>query len=919
MALAMPAKKGTMTYTMANGEKIEVKLHGDEHHHFYTTTDGYVLLRDNKGDFTYARNENSKLVDTHVRATNINLRTSEVKSMLSTIDRDASLKLQQISRDELMLKRSPRFKATASNKYESQLSTFPKTGSPRVLVLLVQFSDVKFTLPNPKEAFSNQLKQQGYSDSGATGSVLEYFTASSNGQFTPQFDVYGPITLSRPMSYYGGNDQGGNDLHPAEMITDACALIDDQIDFSVYDNDNDGVVDNIYVYYAGYGEADGGPAASVWPHSWDLHEAFSQEFVFDGKRIDHYACSNELRDGAGSVIAGIGTFCHEFGHVLGLPDLYSTTYTSAFTPGEWSIMDHGSYNNQTRTPPLYSVYERYCMNWVEPTVLDDPCNVTMRSATHIGHYDDVYLIKTSKDTEYYLLENRQQKGWDSYLPHHGMLVWHIDFVPDIWNMNICNVAKQYIDIVEADNDASAYSIEGDPFPGSANVTAFTDDTKPSMRTWNNEKLYAPITEIKEQNGIISFMFKGGKDIFDQVVANKPTEIKAGSFTASWNKVDAATGYLLTVYKVNEDESKSVVTNYDKAEVGNVDNFKVTGLTPLTNYAYELYATNGRFYSKASNLVTLKTLDPTIDFKKVETAAATEVGSTSFVANWKALEEAEYYTINVYTLQLGTPFEDKVDFANNTLPDNWTTDSKTFDSRAAYSVTAPSLKLGDKQYLQSPVYKQDVRGLSFWYRGNTANTENSIVIYGLAKSGWEEIDHIASVLNTSGGIEYKNDNIKAGYSQIKIVFARQTTGYVFLDDVVVYYGGNKEELPLKSYTDLNVGNVTSYLVKGLTPGTTYNYAVFAHNADLRSIESQRISVSLPTSTGISSTTSTANKVVACDGGFVVTSNGCHEVKVYDASGRLVDAFKKEAGSVKRSLNQHGLFIVVCNGVATKIVM
>ena len=155
----------------------------------------------------------------------------------------------------------------------------------------------------------------------------------------------------------------------------------------------------------------------------------------------------------------------------------------------------------------------------------------------------------------------------------------------------------------------------------------------------------------------------------------------------------------------------MVNNYDKAEVGNVDNFKVTGLTPLTNYAYELYATNGRFYSKASNLVTLKTLDPTIDFKKVETAAATEVGSTSFVANWKALEEAEYYTINVYTLQLGTPFEDKVDFANNTIPDSWTTDSKTFDSRAAYSVTAPSLKLGDKQYLQSPVYKQDVRGLS----------------------------------------------------------------------------------------------------------------------------------------------------------------------------------------------------------------
>lgn len=919
MAFAMPAKKGTITYTMANGEKIEVNLHGDEHHHFYTTTDGYVLLRNANGDFTYARTEKSKLVDTYVRATNIDRRTSEVKSMLLNIDRDASLKVQELNRKEVMQKKAPRFTATASNKYESQLSAFPKKGSPRVLILLVEFSDVKFTLPDPHQTFYNQLNQKSYNESGATGSILDYFTASSNGQFTPQFDVYGPVTLPKPMSYYGGNDQGGNDLHPAEMVTDACALFDDQVDFSLYDNDDDGVVDNVYIFYAGYGEADGGPAASVWPHSWDLHEAFSQSFIFDGKRIDHYACSNELRDGEGSVVAGIGTFCHEFGHVLGLPDLYSTTYSSSFTPGKWSIMDYGSYNNQTRTPPLYTVYERFCMNWVEPTILEDPCNVTMRSATRIGHYDDVYMIKTSKDTEYYLLENRQQEGWDTYLPHHGMLVWHIDFVPDIWSMNICNVGKQYIDIVEADNDPSAYSIEGDPFPGSANVTAFTDDTQPSMRTWNNEKLYSPITEIKEQNGVISFMFKGGKDIFDPVVANKPINVKAGSFTASWNKVNAATGYLLTVYKVKEDGLKTVVANYDKAEVGNVDNYKVTGLTPETQYAYELYATNGRFYSKASNLISLVTLEPTIDFKKVETTAATEVNATSFVANWKALEEAEYYTINVYTMQLGTPFENKADFANSTLAENWTTDSKSFDGRSAYCVTAPSLKLGDKQYLQLPVFKQDVRGLSFWYRGNTADTGNNIIIYGLSNNGWEEIDQIASVKNTAGGIEYKNEDIKAGYSQIKIVFARQSTGYVFVDDVVVYYGGNKEELPLKSYTDVNVGNVTSYLVKDLTPGLNYNYAVFGHNDDLRSIESQRISVTLPTSTGINSTASTSDQVMVCEGGFVVKGNGSHEVKVYDASGKLVDAFKKEAGSVKRCLNQHGLFIIVINGVATKIAL
>lgn len=918
-ALAMPAKKGIITYTMPNGEQIEVRMHGDEFHHYYTTTDGYVLLRADDGTFTYARTEDSRLVDTRVRATNVDSRSSDVQAMLRTIDRAASVEAEALVRQRVARKRAPRFRASASNSYESRLSTFPKTGSPRVLVLLVEFSDKKFTLPNPHQAFENQLNQPGYSESGATGSILDYFTDSSNGQFTPQFDLYGPVTLPRPMSYYGGNDQSGNDLHPADMVTDACALVDDQIDFSVYDNDHDGVVDNVYIFYAGYGEADGGPAASIWPHSWDLSEAYSQTFTFDGVRVNHYACSNELRDGQGSVVAGIGSFCHEFGHVLGLPDLYSTNYSSAFTPGNWSIMDHGSYNNQTRTPPLYTAYERYCMNWVSPTILEDPCNVTMRSVTHIGHYDDVYMIKTPKDTEYYLLENRQQQGWDTYIPSHGMLVWHIDFVPDVWNMNICNVSKQYIDIVEADNDASSYSIAGDPFPGSAGVTSFTDETVPSMKTWDGVKLYAPITEIKEQNGIISFMFKGGQDIFDPVVANAPLAVKAGSFTASWNKVNAATGYLLTVYKVLPDGTQELDAAYDKIEVGNVESYEVTGLTPETHYAYEVRATNGKFFSKASNQVTLTTLEPTIDFKRVETLSPSDVSSTSFVAHWEPLPEAESYSLNVYTLQLGTPFSTKEDFTGNTLAEGWTSDSKTFDSRSAYSSAAPSLRLADGQCLQSPAFSQDVRGLSFWYRGNTASEGNTITISGLSKSGWVEIDKIAPVRNTAGGILYQNSEIPAGYSQVKLVFSRQSTGYAYVDDVTVYYGGNKEELPLRQYTGLQVGNVTSFRVEGLTPGTTYNYSVFAHQGDLRSIESQRVGVTLSLASGLDGVSQASRSVVPCQGGFTVTSDQREEVRVYDAQGRLVDSFWKESGTAMYHLGQRGLFVVVTRDGAAKVVL
>lgn len=257
-----------------------------------------------------------------------------------------------------------------------------------------------------------------------------------------------------------------------------------------------------------------------------MTEASNYEYYFDGKKLNHYACSNELRDGGGSIVAGIGVFCHEFSHVMGLPDLYSTSYTSAFTPGEWSVMDYGSYCNKSRTPPTHTAYERYCFGWVEPNVLDNPQNVTMRSMTHIGHYNDVYMIKTPKANEYFILENRQQDKWDKYIPGHGLLVWHIDFVPDIWNMNIVNVSKQYVDIVEADNEPSYYSIDADPFPGTVGVTSFTDDTKPSMTMWDGSKLFSPITEIKEDNGVVTFMFKGGEDIFDPVVAAEPNVVKA---------------------------------------------------------------------------------------------------------------------------------------------------------------------------------------------------------------------------------------------------------------------------------------------------------------------------------------------------------------------------------------------------------
>lgn len=912
---AVPAKPGLIDYSASDGRTISVKLIGDEHSHYYTTEDDYVLLRSDDNSFTYAKMENGKLVTSGIRATNMNERSVEAKAFLATIDKRQELAALAKENENVRIKRVSK----KSSAPESQLVSFPVKGSPRACVILVEFADKKFTLENPHEAFYSQLNEIGYSYGKATGSVRDYFTASSNAQFTPQFDVYGPVTLSHEMSYYGGNDSNGNDIRPYEMVPEACALLDSQIDFSIYDADHDGVIDNIYLYYAGYGEADGGPKGSVWPHSWDVKDAGGLSYYFDGKLLNHYACSNELKGGSGQNIAGIGTFCHEFSHVMGLPDLYSTTYSGAFTPGTWTILDHGSYNNDCMTPPAYTAYERYCMGWLNPKELKEPSNISMVSMGYTGHYGDAYILHTSREYEYYIFENRQKIGWDSYIPGHGMLVWHINFDPDIWALNMVNVSKQYVDIVEADDKGSSYNIEGDPFPGTANVTSFTDDTTPSMITWTGERLYAPITDICEsEDGTITFAFKGGIDIFDKVVAKEAADVRAGSFVAQWNRVDKADSYLLSVYTKDENGRRAYIDGFNKAELGNVNSYKVTGLQPLTTYYYEVCATDGKFFSAASNEVSLTTLAPTIDFKQVTASPATEIGDNSFVANWEPLAEAQYYTLTVFTKQLGEPFTDGVDFSGSKLPDGWTSNSTQTDSRTSYSVTPPSLRFtADGKYLQSPEYNQDVRTVGFWYRGNSSSVDNSIDVLGNVGNDWTVIQSIKPIANTAGGQNVSVASIPDGVRQVKIVFNQAGAGSAVIDDVKIGYGGNFEELPIAAWNKYNVGNVTSYKVTGLEPSTIYSYSVIANADDLSSKESERIQVKLTGGVGTVADGAVEYQVVGDE--LNLTLPKASQVAIYDITGRCIASKMQYDITAAYKLQHSGIYIVKTAGTVFKVVI
>lgn len=491
---AVPAKPTPLKITLSDGTELTVRLHGDESFHFFTTEDNYLITEGADGKYYYA---SQNLTPSEYVVTEIGQRTPEVDRFLRTINREAQWDVNQSKITRLF--------SRDYQKNNLPAKAYPTHGNQKGLVILVEYQDVKFTVDDPKQAFHDLLNKEGYDKNGSLGSAADYYRICSNNEFTPQFDVYGPVTLPNKMSYYGGNDYRGNDKAPEQMVIDACKLLDDEIDFTEYDRDNDGFVDNVYVFYAGKGEANSGIKDTVWPHSWDILYGARKTVKLDGVQLNHYACSNEIN--GRNIMEGIGTFCHEFNHVLGFPDLYATTYTNSFTPGTWTIMDQGSYNNDGHTPPYMTAYERYFLGWLEPTEIG--LNETEDLELEDISKHQAFIIRTDKENEYFILENRQKEGWDKYLLGHGMLIWHIDYNQSVWDRNVVNntPTHQYVDIEEADNTRTTKSIAGDAFPGTKKVTSFTDTTSPSMKTWNNAPVNKPITNITEENGIIKFTIK----------------------------------------------------------------------------------------------------------------------------------------------------------------------------------------------------------------------------------------------------------------------------------------------------------------------------------------------------------------------------------------------------------------------------
>lgn len=447
---------------------------------------------------------------------------------------------QLINRSRITNSRMPKvslrekaMRRVAANGPRREFGVTPLMAS-RGLLILVNYSDLAFQATNTQAQMDSMMNGYNYTYNGATGSSAQYFSDQSNGQYRPHFDVVGPITLPRNMAYYGSNIDGvdGEDQKLGDLVLHACSIASqiDGVDLKNYDADNDGEMDFVYIIYAGKGEADGGASNTIWPASWDMASAVASgytslsktarpsQYTFDGVKIGNFAYSGELNGWSGAR-NGIGTPTHEFSHVLGLPDFYDTYYgtnsSSGKTPGDWDVMDSGPYNNNGKTPPNMSPWEKAFMGWFTPVNLGNTGADLTLYANGTSQYVAYQINSSGTYQDYktsgvcYYIENRQKTGWDAGVPGHGMLIWKVNYDQSIWEANEPNSSYDAdysqanmsgtisYTIVSASGKTTDIGTGADPFPGTGRKTSWSGISS------------KPLTDIQESNQLVSCKYMGG--------------------------------------------------------------------------------------------------------------------------------------------------------------------------------------------------------------------------------------------------------------------------------------------------------------------------------------------------------------------------------------------------------------------------
>ena len=589
-AWAINAAPFLINSTQPDGSVVQIRKVGNEHFNYTLTgEDSVLVVRDSLGYWNYA-DEHGKKTGMRVHAKS--KRGTKEKNFLKKrnsrqiLERFREKRLKQLREQQAdtslspMMLQSSNTSPQMANEWggwgwggwtqpedpvqntnwpkQPTLNTVQKEGDVRGLVVLVQFSDIKFKRDNAQEEYLNYLNQEGYSNYGMIGSARDFFIKNSSGKYRPTFDVAGPITLKGTRDSYGSLVDSRNIAAGAvKAVKEAMdSLVAQNVDFSPYDSDGDHVVDFVYMIYAGVGSADTDVQSAIWPHSYNAPKRLTRNYS-----MDRYACSSEI-DGQAymlrkstDALSGIGTFCHEFSHVLGLMDHYDVTYSGTgtkpfYTPGRWDLMDAGSYdcptnkyNTTSCSPANMSAFERYSLGWLEPRRLEiSDTTFVLKSILE----NDGLVLTSDNDNEYYFVDFRLQEDFDKGLPNQGLLIWHINYNRYNWMANEVNSHDPMgVDLVEADGRADSYTVSSDAFPTNR-VNSFNGFVKS-----NGDSLGLEIYDIQIVDDHVEFKTRGKR------VSPVPESSSSSAKVSSSSKAESSSSVKDTLSVQNVSSSSQV--------------------------------------------------------------------------------------------------------------------------------------------------------------------------------------------------------------------------------------------------------------------------------------------------------------------------------------------------------------------------
>lgn len=628
---AGPAWRGTLTLTQPDGSVLQARVVGDEFAHLMVDLQGNALIQNSEGWWCYAAFSGDGSMHSTGTVAGDKLRPSSAAGgdIGEVLRKWSAQNKRALVRNPLVATKGGQVagawkkagissgtgagwtrncagEGTASGS-EAEAKSNTEAGSGRTgsnapevirkrcLVLLAEFKDLKMSFA--QERFEN-LMNKGES------SVKNYLNDQFLGRYEFTFDVAPIVTLSQAHQYYGKNSNG-KDSRAAEAVAEACRLAAaNGTDFSIYDTDNDGKVDDILLFYAGKDESEGGGDDCIWSHAWKLSAA-NIKLTLNGKVIDSYAATSELslRSSGKYQFKTIGTICHEYSHSLGLADMYDTDYggSGGEADGLWkstALMDKGNFNNDGRTPPYYNAIDRdmlgigQCEELKEGHYVLEPINLNGR----------FLRMDTANEGEYYLIECRTNTGWDIYTRCKGLAIYHIDKSANLtgyspvyekdasaaerWTSNEVNCRPQHqcADMIEPLDNANDISQIMWPYDKN---NSFTPQSSPSFTLWDGSSSPLSITDILQIGDNVSFNVVKSESANPEKAVDIRRDIYQDTAIIQW-KTDVpgstSPAFILIGEKGKSETGEMTVNAFEPGKYA----IRLEGLKPATTYTMKIH-------------------------------------------------------------------------------------------------------------------------------------------------------------------------------------------------------------------------------------------------------------------------------------------------------------------------------------------